>query len=121
MPDGDAGHAEEPLSAAEFVEIARQAAALGVRKVRLTGGEPLVRRDILEICRDIARIDGIDTLGLTTNGSRISGLAGGLRAAGVSRVNISSTVCGRTATAGSPAAETFRTRSGLDAALAAGF
>ena len=54
MPGGAPERLGETLSAAECVEIVRQAAALGVDKVRLTGGEPLVRGDILEICRGIA-------------------------------------------------------------------
>ena len=50
---------DEICSVEELVEIVRQAAALGIRKVRLTGGEPLVRRGILDICRGIAALEGI--------------------------------------------------------------
>ena len=89
IPVSGPGRMAETLSAAECIEIVRQAAACGVDKVRLTGGEPLVRGDILEICRGIAGIEGIRTLCLTTNGSRLSDLAGDLYAAGVRRVNIS--------------------------------
>ena len=73
----------------ELVEITRQAAALGIRKVRLTGGEPLVRRGILDICRGIAALDGIEELCLTTNGTALSRMAGPLKEAGVDRLNIS--------------------------------
>ena len=73
----------------ELVGFARQAAALGVRKVRLTGGEPLVRRGILDICRGIAALDGIGELCLTTNGTALSRLAAPLKDAGVGRLNIS--------------------------------
>ena len=54
-------------SVEELVEIARAAADCGVRKVRLTGGEPLVRRGILDICRGVAAIPGVEELCLTTN------------------------------------------------------
>ena len=121
MPDG-AASAGEALTAGELTEIARQAAACGVDKVRLTGGEPLARADILDVCRGVAAIPGIKTLCLTTNGARLAHLAEGLRAAGISRVNISIdslrpgryreiTRCGRLQDA----------LDGLDAALAAGF
>jgi cyclic pyranopterin phosphate synthase len=122
MPSGGPERMGEALSSAECVEIARQAAALGVDKVRLTGGEPLVRGDILKICRGIAGIDGIRTLCLTTNGSKLSELAGELYRAGVRRVNISIdslrperyreiTRCG----------DLQNALDGLDAALSAGF
>lgn len=77
------------LRAEECVEIVRAASDCGVRKVRLTGGEPLVRRGILDICRGIAGIPGISELCLTTNGSLLPELARPLREAGVSRLNIS--------------------------------
>ncbi len=89
MPEGPGADAKDALSAAELIEIARQAAALGVTKVRLTGGEPLVRGDILGICRGIAAIDGIGALCLTTNASRLAPLAQDLKAAGVDGVNLS--------------------------------
>ena len=76
-------------SVEELVEIARAAVDCGVRKVRLTGGEPLVRRGILEICRGIAAIPGVEELCLTTNGLALPQLAGPLKEAGVSRLNIS--------------------------------
>lgn len=79
----------EICSVEELVEIVRQAAALGVRKVRLTGGEPLVRRGILEICRGIAALEGVEELCLTTNGTALSRFAGPLRGAGVARLNVS--------------------------------
>ena len=76
-------------SVEELVEISRAAVDCGVRKVRLTGGEPLVRRGILEICRGIAAIPGVEELCLTTNGLALPQLAAPLREAGVSRLNIS--------------------------------
>lgn len=76
-------------SVEELVEIARQAAACGVRKIRLTGGEPLVRRGILDICRGISAIPEIEELCLTTNGAALPQMAKPLREAGVNRLNVS--------------------------------
>lgn len=79
----------EILSVEECVEIAEAAVACGIRKIRLTGGEPLVRRGILSICRGIAGIEGLRELCLTTNGSLLKEYAVPLREAGVDRLNIS--------------------------------
>ncbi|MGC7323294.1 radical SAM protein, partial [Mycobacteroides abscessus subsp. massiliense] len=56
------------LSVEEIETIVRAAAELGIDKVRITGGEPLVRNGILEICRRIGAIDGLKDIGITTNG-----------------------------------------------------
>ena len=89
-PDGCMDHtSEELLSAEQLIAIARTAVDSGIRKIRITGGEPLVRRDILEICRGIAGIEGLKELCLTTNGSMLTKYAKDLKAAGVSRLNIS--------------------------------
>jgi GTP 3',8-cyclase len=77
------------LKRAHIVRALEAAAAAGIRKVRLTGGEPLVRRDIVELVRDISRIPGIEDLSLTTNGTLLKELAVPLAAAGLKRVNIS--------------------------------
>lgn len=77
------------LSVEECVEVAAAAVRLGVRKIRLTGGEPLVRRGILDICRQLREIQGLEELCLTTNGSLLPQLAQPLRDAGVDRLNIS--------------------------------
>ena len=73
----------------ELTEITRQAAALGVRKVRITGGEPLVRRGSITLCRNIAALDGVEEVCLTTNGMALPRFAAPLREAGVSRLNVS--------------------------------
>ncbi len=77
------------LSADEIVEIAQAAAATGISKIRITGGEPLVRPDVLEICQRISAIPGVRELALTTNGILLADMAAALKAAGVSRLNIS--------------------------------
>ena len=77
------------LTVEELVEIGEAAVKLGVRKIRLTGGEPLVRRGILDICRGLRAIPELKELCLTTNGSLLPELAQPLREAGVDRLNIS--------------------------------
>ena len=77
------------LSVEELVEIGRAAVACGVKKIRLTGGEPLVRRGILDICRGLRAIPDLEELCLTTNGSLLPSMATPLREAGVDRLNIS--------------------------------
>ena len=76
-------------SVEELVGIAAAAVDCGIRKIRLTGGEPLVRRGILDICRGIAALPGVEELCLTTNGRALPGSAEALKAAGVARLNIS--------------------------------
>ena len=80
---------EDMLTREEMLDAVKAAAELGIRKVRITGGEPLVKRDILSICRGVARTEGIEEVCITTNGLLLPELAKPLREAGVSRVNIS--------------------------------
>ncbi len=89
VPEEGASERAGLLSAVEYTEIVRAAAACGITKVRITGGEPLIRRDILTLCREISRIPGIDELCLTTNGCYLPELAHPLREASVTRLNIS--------------------------------
>jgi len=91
MPEGYRGWAQraDHLTAEEILRLVRVAAGLGFRKFRLTGGEPLVRADILEIVRCMAAIPGVEIIGLSTNGTRLAALARPLREAGVRSVNIS--------------------------------
>lgn len=79
----------EILSVEECVEIAEASVRCGVKKIRLTGGEPLVRRGLLEICRGLRKIPGLEELCITTNGSLLPEMAEPLREAGVDRLNIS--------------------------------
>jgi GTP 3',8-cyclase len=85
FPSGD----RDFLSASEIEVIVRGLVRLGVRRVRLTGGEPLVRKDVLDIARRIKSIPGVLDLALSTNGTELARLARDLRAAGVDRVNVS--------------------------------
>ena len=77
------------LSVEEIEEIAAACVRLGIRKIRLTGGEPLIRRGILDICRRLREIPDLNELCLTTNGVLLSEMAHTLRDAGVDRLNIS--------------------------------
>lgn len=80
--------AEELLTAGELEIVARAAASVGFRKIRLTGGEPTLRSDLIDIVGRMRRIDGIETLSMTTNGILLPELAKPLRAAGLDRINI---------------------------------
>ncbi len=77
------------LSLEELYEIARAFVELGVRKLRLTGGEPLVRNNVLSLVDRLGRLPGLDELALTTNGSQLHRLAPELRDNGVTTINIS--------------------------------
>jgi len=82
------GTAEE-MTAAEIVRIARIAVSLGIDRIKLTGGEPLMRKDLCEIVKGIAAIPHLKDLSLTTNGVMLGFQAQELRACGLRRVNIS--------------------------------
>ncbi len=77
------------LTYEEIAEIVRQMADLGLRRVRITGGEPLVRRDLPVLVRRLREVDGIQDLSLSTNAILLDGMAGELKAAGIDRLNIS--------------------------------
>lgn len=77
------------LSFEEIVEVVRILSQQGVRKVRLTGGEPLVRKDIVKLVKALAQIEGISDLSLTTNGILLERYAQDLKEAGLRRVNVS--------------------------------
>lgn len=80
---------EEMLTEDEIIMAVRAAASLGVKKLRITGGEPLVKKNIVSICRRVAEVPGIEEVCITTNGTLLTELAVPLRQAGVSRINIS--------------------------------
>lgn len=80
---------EEMLDEDEMVRVVEAAAALGISKVRITGGEPLVKKNILSICRRVSKVPGIQEVCMTTNGILLPAFAKQLREAGVDRINIS--------------------------------
>ena len=80
---------EDILRFDEIVRIVRALASLGVRKVRLTGGEPLIRRNVVELVREIRSVPGIESVALTTNGVLLADMAAELVRAGLTGVNIS--------------------------------
>ena len=112
----------EMLSFEELTEIVRTAVSLGVSKVRLTGGEPLVRRGIVDLCRSLRAINGVRELTMTTNGALLPQYAAELKQAGVDRLNISLDTLNEDKfallTRGGSLADTL---AGLDAAQHAGF
>lgn len=77
------------LSPGEIEVLVGALVRLGIRRVRLTGGEPLVRKDILEIVRRVKALPGVEDLALSTNGTELERMAPALKEAGVDRVNIS--------------------------------
>jgi cyclic pyranopterin phosphate synthase len=91
MPEegvGNLGHGKI-LSLEDYARLARVAAGAGISKIRLTGGEPLVRKNITRLVECLADIDGIDDIAMTTNGLLFPALAQELQAAGLKRINIS--------------------------------
>lgn len=113
---------DDILRVQELLPIVEQAAQLGFSKVRITGGEPLVRRGVLDICEGIARIPGIDTLCMTTNATALAPMAKPLRDAGVQRLNISlDTLRADRYAAMTRGGDIRRVLLGLEAARAAGF
>ena len=77
------------LSLEELFEVGRAFTELGVTKIRLTGGEPLIRNNVISLIQQLGELGGLDELVITTNGSQLQRMAPSLRAAGVKRLNIS--------------------------------
>ncbi len=111
------------LSFEELARVSRIFVGLGVEKLRLTGGEPLLRRDIERLIAQLAAIDGLRDLTLTTNGSLLAEKASALRGAGLRRLTVSlDTIDEKTFAAMNDVNFPLkRVLAGLDAALAAGF
>ena len=91
MPESECGECRcgNVLSNDELIRIASAAAELGMKKLRITGGEPLVRRDLTELVKRLALLPGIGDLSLTTNGTLLAPKAQELYDAGIHRINIS--------------------------------
>jgi len=89
VPDDYGFDARQRLSFDEIETLVRAAARLGVRKLRVTGGEPLLRKGLPELIARLAAIDGIDDIAMTTNGALLARFAHALRAAGLHRLTVS--------------------------------
>ena len=110
------------LTLEETVRLGRCFAELGVTKLRITGGEPLVRRNVLWLFEQLGALPGIKDLTLTTNGTQLPRFAQGLKAAGVTRVNISlDSLRPERFRAITRLGEIDKTLAGIEAAKAAGF
>ncbi len=83
------GEDAEEMKLQEVVRLAKIAVSLGIRRIKLTGGEPLLRRDILSIIEGIAGLSSLHDLSMTTNGTSLASVARDLRASGLMRVNVS--------------------------------
>ncbi len=113
---------EDILSLEDLYRVARAAVALGIEKVRVTGGEPLVRKGILELLGRLSAIPGLKQLVMTTNGMLLEKMAGDLRAAGVQRLNVSlDSLRPDTFSAVTRGADLGRVLAGIAAAEQAGF
>jgi len=124
MPKGFSDY-ETPghwLTAGEIERVVGAFAHLGVRRVRLTGGEPLLRRDLPRIAGSLATLPGIEDLSLSTNGTQLARLAAPLRRAGVTRLNVSlDTLRADRFSDITGGGQLQRVLEGLDAARRAGF
>ena len=110
------------LTLEEIVRIGAAFVALGVRKIRITGGEPLTRNNILQVFHQLGRLDGLQELTLTSNGTQLPRYAHALRRAGVKRINISiDSLRPDRFHAITRNGEIEKTLAGIDAAIAAGF
>lgn len=112
----------EMMNEDEVVAAVEVAASLGIHKIRLTGGEPLVKKNIVSICRRVAAVEGIEEVCLTTNGILLPELAPSLKEAGVKRINLSlDTLDPERYAYITRIGKLEQFRAGLEAALTAGF
>ena len=113
---------EEMLTEDEMIMAVEAAASLGIHKLRITGGEPLIKKNILSICRRASAVAGIREVCITTNGTLLPSLAPALREAGVQRANISLDTLDPEKYARITRVGTLdQALAGLEAALSAGF
>ncbi len=111
----------DTLTADDVLKVAQAALSLGISRVRLTGGEPLLRADLEEIVAGVAALPGLRDLSLTTNGQGLGERAAGLAAAGLRRVNVSlDSLVPETYAALTGGGDLARARQGMEAALRAG-
>ncbi|MGE5297375.1 MAG: GTP 3',8-cyclase MoaA, partial [Solirubrobacterales bacterium] len=118
---GGARDRQENLTFEEIRRVVGFFAACGIRTVRLTGGEPLVRTGIVDLVRELANVPGIDDLALTTNGVLLGPMAAELRSAGLRRVNVSLDAADRECFHRMTGSDSLsQVLAGIDAALEAG-
>lgn len=116
------GGRKDLLTAPELERIVSVFAQLGIRRVRLTGGEPLIRPDIVDVAGRIARLPGVERVAITTNASHLEALARPLREAGVTELNLSlDTLVPETFRAISRQGDLGAILRGIEAAVGAGF
>ena len=112
----------ELLDFDELERLVRVFVSLGIDRVRITGGEPTLRRDLVELVSRLSRVEGLKDLAMTTNADRLKDLAGPLREAGLRRVNISlDTLQSERFVALTRVGKLSRVIAGVEAAVAAGF
>lgn len=110
------------LTLEEIIHIGKSFVNLGVNKIRITGGEPLTRRNIMKVFEELGRLDALTDLTITTNATQLAHYAGALHAAGVTRVNISlDTLNAKRFSQITRVGKLQQTLAGIDAALSAGF
>ncbi|MCK5901707.1 MAG: GTP 3',8-cyclase MoaA [Cocleimonas sp.] len=113
---------EQLLTLEEMIRIGTTAVSLGVNKIRITGGEPLTRTGILQVFQALGKLEGLDDLTVTTNGSQLARFAQPLKDAGVSRINISlDTLQADRFKTLTRNGKIEKTLAGIDAAIKAGF
>lgn len=121
LPDGAPPEPPNLLNVEELTRLAGAFAALGVKRIRLTGGEPLVRRELPELVAALAALPGIEDISLTTNGVLLGRHATALKAAGLHRINVSLDSLDPARIRHLAGADVLaRVQSGLDSADAAG-
>jgi GTP 3',8-cyclase len=124
MPEDGVNHVDRAdiLAFEEIVALVRCFVGLGVERIRLTGGEPTVRRDLVDLVRLLRAIPGLREIALSTNGHLLTELAAPLRAAGVDRLNVSlDTLDAQRFATITRRGDLGRVLAGLEAARAAGF
>ena len=110
------------LTLEEIARIAQQYVDMGVTKIRITGGEPLTRRNVMKLFNDLGAMEGLEDLTLTTNGTLLTKYAAELKSAGVTRINVSlDTLHDDRFKAITRIGDIQKTLDGIDAAIAQGF
>jgi GTP 3',8-cyclase len=122
MPEGYKGWAQKAdhLTGEEIVRVVAAACRLGFRKFRLTGGEPCIRKDLVQIAGGISQQAGVQSLGVSTNGTQLAKLARPLQEAGVNSINISLDTFNAAQYRKITGGDIGAVLSGIDAAISAG-